>query len=116
MFHDAPVSGFTLKGDELHIETEEFSFGPGEILPAARIVIGRVREVFRNDAMVATFTVESDDAEIHHLENSPDGVRIDLIWQFWTPRKPYVFTAYRFPGATLHIEALSGAPLRPLPI
>ena len=114
MFHDAPIRGFAIQGEELHIEVEEFSFSPTETIPPARIVIARPWCVHRNDVEVAAFEVESDDAQIYRLDSLPDGVRLHLIWRFWKPRAPEVWCTYWFPGATLRTEALSGGPLVPV--
>lgn len=114
MFHDAPVGRVLLQDGALCIETDAFSPAPNETLPPARIVIAAIRDVYRDDVKVAAFLIESDDAEIYGLEIRSDGVRLNLAWCFWHPRAPDIFRAYCFPGATLHVEALSGGPLVPL--
>ena len=114
MFHDTPVNRFVLHGDELLIETEEFAFSFTEIVPPGRIVISGLQSIFCNDVEVAAFSVESDDAEIYGLHALSDGVELQLIWCFWQPKAPQVWCSYRFPGATLHVEALSGGPLVPV--
>ncbi len=115
MFHDTPVTRFLIQQEALIIETEAFSFSPTETVPPARIVVAGLQSVFRNDAEIPAFMVESGDAEIYGLDDGPDGVRLDLIWHFWAPRRPEVWCSYRFPGATLRIEALVGGPLGPVP-
>jgi len=115
MFHDTSVTRFLIQGDTLTIETEEFSLSPTETVPPARIVVSGLHAILRNDAEVPAFVVESDDAEIYGLDGGTGGVRLELFWHFWAPRRPEVWCSYRFPGATLRIEALAGGLLVPVP-
>ena len=114
MFHDAFVSRFTINGDELRIETHAFAFSFDETVPPGLIVVSGIRSIYESEIEVAAFAVESDDAEINALDVLPDGVRLVLFWHFWTPRAPTLCRGYWFPGATLHVEALSGGPLVPV--
>lgn len=115
MFHDASVRRFTVEHDELRIETEAFAFAPGETMPPALVVIAGLQRIFRNDVEIGAFEVESEDAEIYGLQASPEGVLLHLIWHFWNPKAPEVWCTYRFPAASLRVEALSGGPLLPVP-
>ncbi|TXN70474.1 hypothetical protein [Methylobacterium sp. WL6] len=114
MFHDAFVSRFVAQETGLVIEVDEFSFSSNETMPPARIVIAGARCIIRNDEIVGAFEVESGDAEINDLYPYPNGVRLVLFWHQGNPRAPAHCCGYRFPGATLHIEALSGGPLVPV--
>ncbi|MGU3495084.1 hypothetical protein ACLBXM_13660 [Xanthobacteraceae bacterium A53D] len=115
MFHDAPIGRITVTPGALDIETETFSFGPGERLPPGRIRLEGIGTIFRNDVPIPVFAIESDDGEIHHLHADADGVHLHIIWHRWTPKAEQVFATYRFPGARLAVEAMDGGPLRPVP-
>lgn len=114
MFHDAWVDKFTVLDDELRMETDEFSFGPEEKMLPARILIQNIRAIYRNDQLVDAFVIESDDAEIYGLTDTPEEVQLILIWH-WGPKEPTVFAVYRFPFAKLHTEDLAGGPVRLVP-
>lgn len=114
MFHDAPVSRFLVRQAELVIEVEAFSPSRTETMPPARIVIAGARRILMNDETVPAFEIESDEAEINGLDAHSDGVRLVLFWHHRNPKAPALCRGYRFPGATLHVEALAGGPLAPV--
>lgn len=115
MFHDCPVNRFAILDDELRIETDDFSVGPGEKMLPARILITGIEEIYRNGKKTDAFRVESDDAEIFGLDVSEKGVELILIWHTWNPRLSSDFAVYLFSMATLHTESIDGGPLKIVP-
>jgi hypothetical protein len=113
MFHDASVTRFTFRGQDLHIETEAFALSPIETVPPARIVIAESKSISIN-GQIGAFEVESDEAEIYSLESSAEGVLLDLIWHFRKPARQEIFRSYLFAGATLTVHNLHREPLFPI--
>ena len=111
MFHDAFVNRFTIGTDRLVLETDAFSFSFTEIVPRGRIIISGHQILLKNGEEVSTFDIESDGAEINSLGVSDQEVLLVLFWHSYAPQRSSVCAAYRFPGATLHIEAKDGGHL-----
>lgn len=113
MFHDAFVHRFTIGTDRLVLETDTFSFSFTETVPRGRIIIAGYRTLLKDGEEVGAFAVESDDAEINVLDVLDRDVLLVLFWHSYRPQRSSVCAAYRFPGATLRVEAEDGGPLVP---
>lgn len=69
MFHVCPVRRLTILDNELRIDTDDLSVGPGERMLPARIFITGIEEVHRNGEKIDAFSVEGDDAEKGELRD-----------------------------------------------
>lgn len=112
-FHDAFVRRITIGAESLLLETDAFSLSFTETMPPGRVLISGHRTLLKNELEVGAFEIESDDAEINILDVSNEEVRLVLFWHAWAPKRSSVCAGYRFPGATLRVEAEDGGPLVP---
>jgi len=99
---------------EVSNETAGEHFTPRDVI---RLMVNLLfiedSDILRDDEVLAVFDVGNDDAEIHGLDTSHEGVRLPLLWHFWKPGAPDLCRSHWFPGAIVRVEALVGGPLAP---